>query len=86
MTTKQVAVRQVVEVTVDESSFDETFMAEFRASMYPFTTIDHHIEHLGQLFARGIAVNEHSFIEGYGVAKEMGIKFRECEVEPEIIQ
>ena len=86
MTKKKVAVRQVVEVSVDEAKFDEAFMSAFRATMYPFQTIDDHIEHLGQLFARGIAVNEHSFIEGYGIADAMGIRFRDMrDGETEIV-
>ena len=84
MKTKQVDYRNTVEVTVDETKFDETFMREFRAVMYPFKTLDQHIEHLGQLFARGI-VDNFSFIEGYGPAKDMGISFRDLrEGETEI--
>lgn len=86
MTKKKVAVQQVVEVEVDEAKFDEAFMTSFRETMYPFDTLDQHIEHLGQLFARGIAANEHSFIEGYGVADGMGIRFRDLrEGETEIV-
>lgn len=84
MTKKKVEVRQTIEVTVDETKFDESFMEDFRRTMYPFQTLDEHIEHLAQLSARGIIFNEDSFIEGYGVAKDMGIKFcdlREGETE-----
>jgi hypothetical protein len=85
MATKAVEYRNTVEVTVDEAKFDETFMREFRAVMYPFHTLDQHIEHLGQLFARGI-VDNFSFIEGYGPAKDMGISFRDRrEAEVEIV-
>lgn len=86
MATKKVAVGEVIEVTVDESKFDEAFMEDFRRTMYPFRTLDEHIEHLAQLSARGIVFNEDSFIEGYGVAKDMGIKFRDLrEGETEIV-
>jgi hypothetical protein len=70
---KQVAVTQIVEIEVDETKFTPEFMAEFRASMYYFRTIDQHIEHLAQLYARNIA-DDRSFIEGYGPAADMGIK------------
>jgi len=80
---KTVLVTQSIKVTVDESKFDDTFMEEFRESFYPFTTINEHIEHLGQLYARGMAGNT-SFIEGYGPAKDMGIKFSEESIETEI--
>ena len=85
MISKQVEYRNVVEVSVDETKFDDAFMTSFRETMYPFHTINDHIEHLAQLFARGIAVNEHSFIEGYGIADNMGIRFRDLrEGETEI--
>lgn len=83
MTTKTVIVTQTIKIDVDESKFNETFMEEFREFFYPFTTINEHIEHLGQLYARGMASNT-SFIEGYGPAEEMGIKFLEDGVETEI--
>jgi hypothetical protein len=79
---KIVQVRQNVKVTVDESKFDETFMEEFRESFYKFRTLDDHIEHLGQLYARGIYDN-HDFIEGYGDADDMGIKFKFIDQETE---
>ncbi len=80
---KEVTVTQVVQVSIDETKFTPEFMSEFRESMYPFQTIDEHIEHLGQLFARGIA-NGFSFIEGYGEAKFMGIEFEQIGGDQEI--
>lgn len=74
MITKEITVTQRVFVTVDVPKFTPEFMAEFRKSFYPFETIDEHLAHLGQLHARGLA-NNHSFIEGYGQAKDMGIRF-----------
>lgn len=74
MITKKVQVTQVVEVTVDETKFDPAFMQEFRESFYKFTTLDDHVEHLGQMYARGLYGNG-DFIEGYGPAKDMGISF-----------
>jgi hypothetical protein len=80
---KLVEVRQWVEVEVDESKFTKHFMKEFRRYFYPFYTIDDHIEHLAQLYARGIA-DQYNFIEGYGEAKDMGIKFFNNDIEVEI--
>jgi hypothetical protein len=80
---REVTVTQIVLVTIDESKFDATFMAEFRASFYPFTTVNEHLEHLGQLFARGLADNG-DFIEGYGPAKDMGIRFKIVDDSSEI--
>jgi len=74
MITKEVTVTQRVHVTVDLAKFTPEFMAEFRESFYPFDTVDQHIAHLGQLHVRGLA-DHHSFIEGYGNADDMGIKF-----------
>lgn len=85
---RTVTVTHVVKVTVDETKFTEEWMAEFRRHFYPFDTLDEHIEHLGELFSRGL-INEFGdpFIEGYGNASEMGIRFEwdytEVEVEPE---
>ena len=74
MLTRKVRVEQIVEVSVDETKFTPEFMAEFRATMYNFGSLDDHLQHLGQLYARGID-DEFSFIEGYGPASEFGIKF-----------
>ena len=54
MTNKKVHVTSVVNVTIDESKFDAAFMQEFRESFYNLTTLDDHIEHLGQMYARGL--------------------------------
>ena len=84
MISKEVVVTQVVLVTIDESKFDATFMAEFRASFYPFTTVNDHLEHLAQLFARGLVDDNNDFIEGYGPAKDMGIRFKIVDDSSEI--
>lgn len=83
MLTKTVRVTQTIRVTVDEAKFTPEFMAEFRDSMYHFTTLDDHLEHLGQLHARNIADN-HDFIEGYGQADDMGISFQHVGGDQEI--
>jgi hypothetical protein len=82
--TKTVRVTSTVKVTVDASKFDADFMAEFRRSMYPFRTLDEHIEHLGQMYARGIVTDFDNFIEGYGEIKDMGISFSSSGTDMEI--
>ena len=86
MATYRVRVSQVVEVKLDDEKFTREFFEEFRRSMYPFKYLSEHAEHLAQLHARGICENG-SFIEGYGNAKDMGIKFeieRNC-TETEVL-
>ena len=72
MITFRVRVVQEVNVTVDEALFNEAFLAEFRESFYQFDTLEAHVQHLAQLYCRGMAG---SFIEGYGKPEDMGIKF-----------
>lgn len=71
---KIIEVTQAVSVEAPDSLFTDSFMEEFRKYFYDFTTPQEHLEHLAQLHARGLA-NEYSFIEGYGKASELGIKF-----------
>lgn len=82
MQTRTVRVEQIVEVSIDDTKFTPEFMAEFRRTMYPFDSVDRHIEHLAQLYARG-AADEFSFIEGYGPASELGIKFLQISQDAE---
>lgn len=84
VTRRRVEVTQVVAVTVDEEKFTPEFMAQFQMMMFPFDSIDDHLTHLAQLYARGI-VDEGSFIEGYGPAEEMGIKFESIGGDQEIV-
>lgn len=80
-----VRVTQWVEVELDETKFDEVFMAEFQESFFPYDRLEDHAEHLGQLYARGIAgASSDEFIEGYGPVKEMGIRFAERGQEEEV--
>ena len=75
-----------VTVTVDESKFDEAFMSEFRECFYNFHTLTEHMEHLAQLYRRGLT-DGHDFIEGYGECEEMGISFNDhCDTEVEEIE
>lgn len=85
MSEKTVIITQAVRVTLDESKFDATFMEEFRASFYPFDTVEEHREHLAQLYARGIVDGwADDFIEGYGPARDMGIRFEHDWTETEV--
>ncbi len=75
-------VKQEIEVKIDETKFTEEFMEEFRKYFYKYYTINDHIEHLAQGFARGIW-DEYSFIEGYGDASDFGISFNAYDAEIE---
>lgn len=72
---KRVQVVMTFDIEIDESKFTPEFFAQFDAAISPFgDDLNEHFEHLAQLFARGI-VNGDSFIEGYGPASELGIRF-----------
>lgn len=86
MKTYAVTVTQTVQVTLDESEFDEAFLREFRESFYPFCTINEHAEHLAQLFARGVYHSGHDFIEGYGNPKEIGIRVKVLDLDTDSIE
>lgn len=73
---RTVSVTLLVDVEVDESKFTPVWLEEFRQYMFPFETIDEHIEHLASLEARGVLAND--FIEGYGPRAEMGIKISDA--------
>jgi hypothetical protein len=81
---RKVSIHMTVEVEVDETKFTPEFMRQFQESMYDFDIIEEHIEHLGQLCARGILHNFSTFIEGYGPPAEMGIKARIVDQDEEI--
>lgn len=75
MITKLIEVTQHIAVTIDETQFTEEFLAEFDRYFYDFDgDLDEHFKHLAQLYARGV-YDETDYIEGYGPAKSMGIKF-----------
>lgn len=85
---RQVQVTLTVDVEIDETKFDANFMEEFRQNYIDFDSLDDHIEHLGQLAARGIETQFSEFIEGYGSTKEMGIKLGDPhhhDIETEIL-
>ena len=76
MIEKEITVCQIISVTVDEGKFTEEFMSEFRQFFFDYDTIDEHIEHLADLYARGIVDEFSGFIEGYGDPKDFGIQFK----------
>lgn len=80
----EVEVERLVTVEIDETKFTPEFMEEYREHFdSSFDEIEDHIEHLGWLFAAGrIDGSEKEFIEGYGPANEMGIKFTEIGYDP----
>lgn len=72
---KRVQAVMTFDIEIDETKFTPEFFAQFDAAISPFgNDLNEHFEHLAQLFARGIA-DSNSFIEGYGKAAEMGIRF-----------
>lgn len=75
---------QTVKVVLDETKFTPQFLEEFREHLYQFDSIAQHAEHLAQLHARGL-VDDFSFIEGYGPAKDMGICFDIVDSEMEVL-
>ena len=74
ITISEITVTTTVKVEIDPAKFTDQFLEEFREAFYPFHTLDDHREHLAQLHARGL-VHNRSFIEGYGLAADMGIRF-----------
>lgn len=82
----QVEVVQTFDIKVDESKFTEQFMADFRKSFYEFHTIDDHVKHLAQLYARGIVTPFSRFIEGYGAPEDIGLSFTEVDQEEDIVE
>ena len=80
----QVTITQVVELEIDETKFDETFLAEFRESFYPFPDVERHAQHLAQLFVRSLWDGPDRFIEGYGRAADFGIRAQVIDQEEEI--
>jgi hypothetical protein len=85
MKTSKVAVEQVISVTVDETKFTPQFMEEFRRLFFPFYSIDDHVAHLAQMYARGVADEFTGFIEGYGPPSDFGIKFEHLDGSEEIL-
>lgn len=81
---KMSLVTQTIEVTVDESKFTDEFMNQFRKDFYDFDSVDDHIRHLAQLYARGVVDEFTTFIEGYGKPQDMGISFYAVECQAEI--
>lgn len=82
--TKTVYVTLEIEVTLDESKFTPEFEEEFNTTFFMTHSINDHYEHLAQMFARGVCDNS-SFIEGYGLPKDMGIELCHVSTETEIV-
>lgn len=82
---KTIEVRLVVEVEMDETKFDAKFLQEFRDGFYPFHSLEDHACHIAQLYARGLYGGGDEFIEGYGPAKDMGIKAKGIDQDEEVV-
>jgi len=80
-----ITVTQEVEVTLDETKFDEQALEDFRKSFYNFEDIEDHAKHLGQLLARGLIspFEFDPFVEGYGPLSSMGISLKHISTEEE---
>lgn len=78
---KTVRVTQEIVVEIDESKFTEDFLNEFSCYMFD-ADIEEHIKYLAGLYACEI-IDEDSFIEGYGPAKDFGIKFKRLWLDEE---
>ncbi|AXQ69957.1 tape measure protein [Caulobacter phage CcrSC] len=86
MLSRQTRTQHIVLVTVDPAKFTPEFMEEFREHFFDYDTIEEHIEHLGSLYGRGVIEGfPNEFIEGYGVAKEMGIAFKTLVEQTELL-
>jgi hypothetical protein len=71
MITKKVEVTVLVDVTIDETKFDNEFMEEYRGYMdESFLSQDNHIMNIASLKTLGLLM---PFTEGYGVLTDMGI-------------
>jgi hypothetical protein len=83
--TKYVEVRQQIKVTVDESRFTPEFLAAFKRAFFDAETVEDHIKHIAESYARGIVTFKGDFLEGYGKMDDFGISCKredvECEVE-----
>jgi hypothetical protein len=72
-----IAILKTVEVTVDESKFTDEFLLSFRERFYDsIRTVDDHIRHIAQMYARDLYDGFTTFVEGYGELKDMGISVR----------
>lgn len=79
MKTFDVDVTQRLEITVDETKFTEEFFDEFTEYFFPYDTIEEHVKHIAQLYARGVYQGSRGeFVEGYGkIDEEFGVKVKE---------
>ena len=71
------------EVIVGENALTEEFMEEFRRYFYDFYTVEDHVEHIAQHFARSGTIRG---IEGYPWIVENGCDKDYNEVEEEILK
>lgn len=70
---RTVEVRERVRVTVDESKFTPQFMESFRRVFYDFDSIEDHVKHIAQAYARGLINTSRDFLEGYGPLDQFGV-------------
>lgn len=62
------------EIEIDPTKVTPEVLAEFSAMITPVHDIQELAEYLADTYARGV-YDSHSFIEGLGSAREMGVRF-----------
>jgi hypothetical protein len=72
----EIVARTDFTVEVDESKFTPEFFAEFSSYMWHMDRVEDAVEHLADLFARGLIRGEkNEFVEGYGDIEALGVRF-----------
>lgn len=86
MITKTIIVTKEVQVTIDETKFDAEFCRQFDESIFFVgDDLDEHMQNLAEKYVNGDAQGwDDDFLEGYGLLKDMGVKFEEIITDTEI--
>lgn len=72
---RMVDVTFCVEVEIDESKFDDEFFSQFNSCISDYgDDLEEHMNHLAYQHIYN-SLDSNDFIEGYGLASDMGIKF-----------
>lgn len=86
MITREVEVTQIVRVTIDETKFTPEVLEDFRRLIdRSYDTLEDHIRYLAWLHSCR-SIDETSFIEGYGRAKDFGITFDVVHEEDRLLE
>ncbi|UTU08054.1 hypothetical protein CcrC1_gp368 [Caulobacter phage C1] len=83
---RQIEVKTIVRVEVDETKFTPEFMEEYSKYFNFRDTVEEHQEYLGRIFAAGIIDGfQEEFVEGYGKLKDMGIRLSLLQETAEVL-